>query len=583
MSPADAQAKDRERRTVSSALWAAWGDALGFITEFADEAGMRRRLGGQPLREPVAWKRRVGGKFGVEVNLPAGCYSDDTQLRLATGRAVHNHGFDVEAFARVELPIWPAYALGGGKASKAAAASLAKPGTPWFGNTFDGWLDAGGNGVAMRIQPHVWAAPHPGSVGTHLIDVITNGVATHGHPRALVGAVLHAVTLGVTLETGQVPPVESWPELLEMTHQAVKLVDENSQLASLWRPIWESAAGVPLDEAWQHTVDECREMFDSVAPVVEALGRLNNEPLSATTVEAYDALLTRLALREPASRGSGTATVVAAVVLAAALPFDPAASALVAAQALGTDTDTIATMAAGIVGACRGADYPAVILDSSYISTEAIRLAGIASGKPGDPFSYPDLLNWAPPRAQLDAVGLDEGRLALAGLGWLDTIDDSPPTTHRGTTWQWMQSDFGASFLIKRRESPRSLPDGNRPQRRKRSMMPPHVNRKDDYVPDVRYFQPGVICEIQAKTVGHPRSPHTEQGQKAPGDTTSNHNLDNPRSDIDSMLTWVINHGLSDREIGYAVRRLAEVGTIEQMIGFVTALRAEIRHASAQR
>jgi hypothetical protein len=49
------------------------------------------------------------------------------------------------------------------------------------------------------------------------------------------------------------------------------------------------------------------------------------------------------------------------------------------------------------------------------------------------------------------------------------------------------------------------------------------------------------------------------------------------------MLAWVINHGLSDREIGYAVRRLAEVGTIEQMIGFVTALRAEIRHASTQR
>lgn len=39
-----------------------------------------------------------------------------------------------------------------------------------------------------------------------------------------------------------------------------------------------------------------------------------------------------------------------------------------------------------------------------------------------------------------------------------------------------------------------------------------------------------------------------------------NHNLDNPRSGIDQMLAWVINYGLSDREIGYAVRRLAEIG-----------------------
>ncbi len=32
---------------------------------------------------------------------------------------------------------------------------MAKPGTPWFDNFYDGWLNADGNGVAMRIQPHV--------------------------------------------------------------------------------------------------------------------------------------------------------------------------------------------------------------------------------------------------------------------------------------------------------------------------------------------------------------------------------------------------------------------------------------------
>ena len=148
----------RRRRTVGSMLWAAWADALGLHLRTDRRSRIAPTSQGRPLTEPVEWTRRIGGKFGVDTTLPAGCYSDDTQLRLATARAVHGAGFDVEAFARIELAVWPAYALGGGRASKSAAAQMAKPSVPWFGNFYDGWLNAGGNGVAMRIQPHVWAA-----------------------------------------------------------------------------------------------------------------------------------------------------------------------------------------------------------------------------------------------------------------------------------------------------------------------------------------------------------------------------------------------------------------------------------------
>jgi len=576
-----ARPEDRERRTVSSALWAAWGDALGFITELTDEAGMRRRLGGQPLREPVPWTRRVGGKFGVDVILPAGCYSDDTQLRLATGRAVHNQGLDVEAFAQNETPVWPAYALGGGRASKAAAVSLAKPGTPWFGNTFDGWLDAGGNGVAMRIQPHVWAASRPGSVGPHLLDVLINGVTTHAHPRALVGAVLHAVGLGVSLETGRVPPPERWPELLDMTLQSVKLIDEHPQLSSIWKPTWESAAGVSLDEAWQHTVDECRELFDKAASTVKELQRDDGECLSTARLSAYDSLLANLELRDPSRRGSGTSTVVAAMTLAAGLSHEPATAALIAAHAIGSDTDTIATMAAGIVGACGGAEDPVLVLDSSYLSAEARRLAAIASGTPANSFSYPDLLDWTPPRTQLDVVGLDEDRPVLAGLGWLRPVEGSQPMTRRDTTWQWMQSDFGASFLVKRRESLRPLPGGNQPQRRKRTTDTSNASRSgvDVSMRTMRLSFPE-IDDMDTETINHHRVQRGEHSGDGSTDTSSNHGHRHPRSDVDSMLTWAVKHGLSDQDIGYAVRRLAEVGTIEQLIALVTALRAEIRNAS---
>src|SRR5215210_2954668 len=74
----------RDSRVAGSAAWAAWGDALGFITEFArTPADVRRRAGTEPVREPLSWQRRVGGRFGPSVELPVGAYSDDTQLRLA--------------------------------------------------------------------------------------------------------------------------------------------------------------------------------------------------------------------------------------------------------------------------------------------------------------------------------------------------------------------------------------------------------------------------------------------------------------------------------------------------------------------
>ena len=177
----------RRVRTQRAALWAAYGDALGWISEMTDPAGLRRRTGGRPLTEPVAWTRRIGGRSGVTASLPQGCYSDDTQLRLATSRAIRPDGFDVEAFAKVELPVWLSYGLGGGKSTNAAAAHLALPSSAWWRNRFKGWTQSGGNGAAMRIQPHVWASRTPEYAESYLLDVVRNAVCTHSHPTGLLG------------------------------------------------------------------------------------------------------------------------------------------------------------------------------------------------------------------------------------------------------------------------------------------------------------------------------------------------------------------------------------------------------------
>ena len=62
----------REQKTINSALWAAAGDAIGWISELTDENGLKRRIGDSYLLKPVSWNRKIGGYSGVTVNLPAG-------------------------------------------------------------------------------------------------------------------------------------------------------------------------------------------------------------------------------------------------------------------------------------------------------------------------------------------------------------------------------------------------------------------------------------------------------------------------------------------------------------------------------
>ncbi len=101
---------DHSTKLQRSALWAAYGDALRWISELTDERGLKGRTSGKLLERPLKWTRRIGGPMGVTASLPTGCYSDDSQLRLATSRATHSDGFNVDAFAKVELPTWLSYA-----------------------------------------------------------------------------------------------------------------------------------------------------------------------------------------------------------------------------------------------------------------------------------------------------------------------------------------------------------------------------------------------------------------------------------------------------------------------------------------
>ena len=424
-----------------SALWAAYGDALGWISELTDEAGLKRRTAGGPLCRPVQWKRRIGGRSGVTTLLPQGCYSDDSQLRLATSRAIRPDGFDVEAFAKVELPVWLSYALGGGKSTSAAAEHLARPKSPWFANTFKGWTRSGGNGAAMRIQPHVWAARAPGNAEDFLPDVVRNTICTHSHPTGLMGAVLHALALAHTMSTGRCPSPDTLLEVTRIAATLPKIIQGDIEVGSYWRAAFEGESGT-FNEAWAQAVTESRE----------AIQAANMNSSNAIGADRYADMIDNLGLREPSRRGSGILSAVASVGLIWC-EARPEEALRIAANAIGTDTDTIATMAGAILGVVADVDPPVEVLDADLFRSEADRMAEIAHGGQPKSHRYPDLLHWVAPRARADTLTcLKDGRLYVRGLGCADSISEpiSPPKD--SFRWQWLKLESGQTLLIKRRK-----------------------------------------------------------------------------------------------------------------------------------
>jgi len=445
---------------VNSALWAAYGDALGFMTELADRSTLKRRTGLSEVRHPIPWKRGVGGKYGVTVELPAGCYSDDTQLRLATSRAIRGEGyFDVESFAKIELPVWPSYSLGGGVSTKAAASGLSRSDVNWFSNfyktKFSDYLSAGGNGGAMRIHPHIWVARSPAQNDLILRDVVRNVVCTHGNPRAIVGACFHALCINSALQSREVPGPSVWADIVQRLSIVCSIMREDHDLNTFWLPVWEQRTNSKLEEAFGQVQRECK---NDLMIISDTLNR--HEP------NAYPRLVKSLGAFESATRGSGIKTAILSAVLSWMFRTESISAAIIeAVNLLGSDTDTIATMAGAIMGAVTDVEPEGELLDRQYIKDEAIRLYEIGNGEEQKSFAYPDLMHWHPPKTMLDAVGYARESVAVAGLGYGHPIGDKWESRGKDSgVWQWLKLSFGQTILAKQRENLPQLSETSLPQ-----------------------------------------------------------------------------------------------------------------------
>lgn len=439
----------RKKQVRSSAIWAAYGDALGFMTELADVGRLEHRTGQRQVERTVKWRRKVGSRGGGFAVLPAGTYSDDTQLRLSTSRAIRADGsFDVAAFAKVELPAWLSYSLGAGVGSREAAYNLARSSASWYANFFENsrssYFRGGGNGAAMRVQPHVWAASNLSDRPSILRQVLRNAVCTHGHARGILGACFHALTLSEAMLTAMVPDPDALLRAIDQLSIIPEVVGEDKDLAMFWLGPWLERHQTDFGHAVKEVQDELRHDLAKLLEVSRGDPEASYN-LGLAAVDAFSA----------ASRGSGTKTALLASYLAYLFrDTSPEAALVTASNVLGSDTDTIGTMAGAILGACSDAPCDNELQDRDYIVAEADRLAAIAEGNSDGSFVYPDLRSWKPSRVAADAIVRNDAGLFLNGIGRLDKASDQ--ATSDGTDFEvgWYRLEFGQTILARTRIEP---------------------------------------------------------------------------------------------------------------------------------
>jgi ADP-ribosylglycohydrolase/catechol 2,3-dioxygenase-like lactoylglutathione lyase family enzyme len=354
-------------RVTSAYLGAAVGDALGWPFE-----GRARILPskGEWKGEFFAWEKKSGGRFHPYLEkISAGEYSDDTQLILAVSRSLLKTEKWWIDFAQAELPFWTCYERGGGGATKRAATSWLTGLAPWQGVRDDSihrYLNAGGNGVAMRILPHCVRGARSDDFRHTALDILTDGVITHGHPRALIGALAYGYALWYVLRLSE---TLNFGELVEQTIQNVKSWGELQPIDSRWADWRTNVDGyTDYSRAWSETINEMLELLHKV-----------RDGINAGALARDDDVLHALGALNAKTNGAGTVTAAAAIYFASRYAASPLEGLTCSASAIGTDTDTVSSMTSAMLGALSGGSWlkkiSSQLQDRLYIEHLAKKIA----------------------------------------------------------------------------------------------------------------------------------------------------------------------------------------------------------------
>ncbi len=357
---------------VGAMLGAACGDALGWPFERVRRPYFENNKSTGPLSEFQKWTRRLGGRYYPrEETVDAGTYSDDTQLILCITRSLLHGQQWWDRFCRIELPFWTLYERGGGGATKRAADAWTDGFPPWSEkrkkNNVKRYFDAGGNGVAMRILPHVLFKANNDTFAPIAQNIVLDGIATHGHPRALVGALCYGYALWRSIRrTDQLQFGEVIDDLLCNINDWGAPSEPNAIPAE-----WQHVANKQIPDyqgLWMDVVSELTSYLNICRAGISR-GSLTLDYDVLRSLHCYDRKI----------NGAGTVAAAAAVYLASRYAPEPMNGVARAAYAVGTDTDTIASMTGGLLGTINGIEWLSSIMahvqDLEYLKVMAKALA----------------------------------------------------------------------------------------------------------------------------------------------------------------------------------------------------------------
>lgn len=409
--------KFKSGKAVGAMLGAACGDALGWPNERVGKSKAPKQPQGR-LHEFRGWTRRSGGRFFPHDEIiEAGEYSDDTQLILCLSRSLLKGEKWFEFYTQVELPFWSLYERGGGGATKRAVDSWQDGIEPWNLNRkpqdVKRYFDAGGNGVAMRALPHALYLCDE-DFGKVANSILMDGLTTHGHPRALLGALVYGYALCASLRK-------------EAKLGYGELIEEIIANEAAWSPIPSQGEFSQewLAQAQKHLKDYETLWLSTKEEILKYLDICKSE-LSRGALSFDDDALEKLQCFNKQISGAGTVAAIASVYLASRYAVDPINGVIKAAFAIGSDTDTIASMAGGLLGCINGSDWlssvKSGIQDYSYLEKTALKLSSrqVESIPSIDPVKRTALKNWtddivsAPDSSE---VKLPDGRIAKVNCG----------------------------------------------------------------------------------------------------------------------------------------------------------------------
>lgn len=421
-----------EAKYKGSIKLSAIGDALGWITEFERETqSLFAKYGTEKIDRFYSWRKNVGGRFyGFVDTVNAGSYSDDTQLLLSVARSIKEDGtVDNEYFAKIELANWLDYARGAGKTVKTAAYKIQRKSTKWYNNfysykvndIFFDYRDSGANGAAMRVLPIALA--NLGNFEKIKEEIFCNSIITHGHPRAIIGAILYGYAIDKIITIN--PEQFNWENYIvqlgiELPHKFDLNYINNNEINE-WIEVWNSSDRV-FNDIYSRTISETQDLLRTIYTCLK-----QNYSVRDT--------LQKLGCFDSVTKGSGIVTVIAGIYLTSKFYNRPLDAIVESVNSIGADTDSIASFVGGLIGALHGQSIIPNkwknVQDIDYLDLIANRLLAISEERfKKEEFNYSSMGLKRLNKLELDDFTLgEEVEFVPLGKGKIISIDRQKTVT----------------------------------------------------------------------------------------------------------------------------------------------------------